>query len=107
MNGRYLIPANASRGKLLFGYFRPLDLGIFLVGVAVTFILLLVYQEEMNNLAVAIMCLVPGFICIFLVIPIPYQHNVLVFLQEMYRFYTNEQRFRWKGWCSYNGEEKK
>jgi hypothetical protein len=107
MNGRYLIPANASRGKLLFGYFRPLDLGIFLTGIGISFILLLIFQNEMNNTWLAIGCLIPAFICIFLVIPIPYQHNVLVFFQEMHRFYSSNQKFRWKGWCSYNGEENK
>ena len=107
MNGRYLIPANASRGKLYFGYFRGIDLAIFLTGVGITFILLLIFQNELNNTWIAISCLIPALICLFLVMPIPYQHNVLVFFQEMHRFYSNNQKFRWKGWCSYNGEENK
>ena len=49
MNG-YLIPANANRGKLIFGFFRPVDLIVFGIGVATTFILILIFQIDMYNL---------------------------------------------------------
>ena len=98
MDDSYLIPANANRGKLIFGYFRPIDLIIFAIGVSISFILLLVLQEEMSNTG----------ICTLLVLPIPYQHNVLVLLQAIYNYYfVNQQRYKWRGWCFKYGEDKK
>ena len=41
MNGRYIIPANSKSGQLLFNIFRPIDLGIIVTGVFITFILLI------------------------------------------------------------------
>lgn len=108
MDGNYLIPANANRGKLIFGYFRPVDLGIFLVGVLITLMLLFLFQNEMSNTWVAIATLLPAGIGIFLVLPIPYQHNVLVLLQAIYNFYfVNRQMYFWRGWCSKDGDSKK
>ena len=37
----YLIPANTKRGKLILGYFRMIDMIILGVGIAITFVLLL------------------------------------------------------------------
>lgn len=108
MDGNYLIPANANRGKLILGYFRTIDLIIFLTGVGLTFFLLLIFQNEMSNTLIAILTLIPAGICTLLVIPIPYQHNILVVLQAMYSFYfVNQQRFIWRGWCYKNGDVKK
>ena len=107
MDGNYLIPANANRGKLILGYFRPIDLIIFVCGVLVTFILLLIFQNEMSNTWIAIATLLPAGICTLLVLPIPYQHNVLVILQAMYNFYfVNQQRYKWRGWCFKYGDKK-
>ena len=91
MDGNYLIPANANRGKLILGYFRTIDLIIFLTGVGLTFFLLLIFQNEMSNTLIAILTLIPAGICTLLVIPIPYQHNILVVLQAMYSFYFVNQ----------------
>lgn len=107
MDDNYLIPANANRGKLLFGYFRPIDLIIFLVGVFASLILLFILQNEMHNTWVAVVTLIPAGICILLVIPVPNQHNVLVLLQEIYRFYfVNQQTYKWRGWCFKYGDKK-
>ena len=107
MDDQYLIPANANRGKLILGYFRGIDLIIFSSGVIVSFILLLIFQNEMHNTWVAVATLIPAGICTLLVLPIPYQHNVLVVLQAMYRFYfVNQQKFKWKGWCFLDGNKK-
>ncbi len=104
----YLIPANANRGKLILGYFRPIDLIIFLIGVTTSFILLLIFQNEMSNIWIAISTLLPAGICTLLVVPIPYQHNVLVILQAIYNFYfVNQQRYIWRGWCFKDGEIKR
>ena len=109
MDGRYLIPANANRGKLIFGYFRPLDLGIFATGIVITLILLFLLQDYMSNTLIAIATLLPAAICMLLVLPIPNQHNVLVLLQAIYKFYfVNRQKYVWRGWCgSYEKKKKK
>ena len=107
MDDNYLIPANANRGKLILGYFRPIDLIIFLIGVFTSFILLLIFQNQMSNTIIAIGTLLPAGICTLLVLPIPYQHNVLVILQAMYNFYfVNQQRYKWRGWCFKYGDKK-
>ncbi len=106
MDNNYLIPANANRGKLILGYFRPIDLIIFAIGVVCTLILLFIYQESMSNTWIALSTLIPAGIAIFLVLPIPYQHNILVLLQEIYRFYfVNRQRYIWRGWCNNYGKD--
>lgn len=108
MDDNYLIPANANRGKLILGYFRPIDLIIFLIGVGTSFILLLIFQNKMSNTLIALSTLIPAGICTLLVVPIPYQHNVLVILQAMYNFYfVNQQTYKWRGWCFRYGEDKK
>ena len=106
MDDNYLVPANAKRGKLLFGYFRPVDLVILIVGIAITLILLLIFQNQMSNNWIAIGTLIPFGIAVFLVLPIPNQHNMLVLLQAIYNFYfVNRQKYVWKGWCGMYGED--
>ena len=97
----YLIPANANRGRLILGYFRPIDLIIFVVGLSITLVLLLIFQNYIDNTVVAILLLMPVLISLLLVLPIPYQHNILVLLGAIYNFYfVNRQRYIWKGWCA-------
>ncbi len=99
----YLIPANANRGKLILGYFRGIDLAIFLIGIAITFILMMVL--EMSSTWMAIISILPALICGFLVIPIPYYHNILVFLGEMRNYYKSIRIYHWKGWCYKDGNK--
>ena len=48
----------------------------------------------------------PVMISGLLVMPIPYYHNGLVFLQELYLYFTRQSRYIWRGWCAwYDGEE--
>lgn len=106
MENNYLIPANANRGKLILGFFRGIDLIIFGSGAGLTLILLFALQKYMTNIAIAIATMLPVLVTGFLVIPVPYQHNVLVFLQNFYKFYfVNRQRYYWKGWCNEYGDE--
>ncbi len=106
MNNNYLIPANANRGKLIMGFFRPIDLIIFGSGAGATFLLIMLFQNNMQEMGVAILVLLPVLVTGFLVIPVPNQHNILVFIQNMYNFYfVNRQRFYWKGWCNDYGED--
>lgn len=101
----YLIPANTNRGKLILGFFRPIDLFIFSGGVISTFILVLILQNMMDNVVVAIIVLLPALVCGFLVLPFPHQHNMLVVITNAYNFYfVNRQRYIWKGWCNDYGE---
>ena len=105
MDGNYLIPANTKRGKLILGWFRPFDLYLFGAGLLTTFILIAFLP--LSNLGVTIFCLAPGVITGFLVMPVPYYHNILVILLEAYDFITNRQRYKWKGWCYRNVVKRK
>ena len=97
MNNQFLIPANTKRGQLILGWFRPFDLALFGCGILVT--LLLLAFLPLDSLAVTILTLSPAVITGFLVIPVPYYHNMLNIIVEMYEFLTNRQTYRWKGWC--------
>ena len=105
MNG-YLIPANSNRGKLILGFFRPIDLIVFGSGIFVTIILLLIFQNDLASLSVALGVLSPTFITCFLVLPIPNQHNVMVVIGNIYNFFfVDRRRYIWKGWCCLDGKE--
>lgn len=102
----FLIPANANRGKLIFGFFRKIDLIVFGSGIVTTLILLFVFQSYISSGFVAFMVLAPALFTGFLVLPIPNQHNVMVVIGNIYRFYfVDRTRFVWKGWCSLDGKE--
>ena len=103
---QYLIPANSNRGKLIFGFFRPVDLIVFGIGIFITFILLLIFQNDMSNLATALGVLSPALITCFLVLPVPNQHNVMVVIGNVYNFFfVDRRRYVWKGWCCLDGKE--
>lgn len=106
MENNYLIPANANRGKLIMGFLRPIDAIIFGTGAGTTLLLLLTLQNYMSDVTVAICTMLPALVTGFLVIPMPYYHNILVFLQNFYRFYfVNRKEYYWRGWCSRYGEK--
>ena len=94
---QYLIPANSKKSQLIFNTFRPIDLAILVIGFCTSVILLLLD----DNMAVKAMFLklAPVLVCGFLVVPIPFYHNVLTFLIEMYRYFTRPTRYLWRGWC--------
>lgn len=100
MYDNYLIPANTKRGQLIFGFFRPFDLYLLLAGILITFVLMAFLP--ISSTVVAILCISPGLIAAFLVMPVPYYHNMLVIILECYDFLTNRQKYRWKGWCYRN-----
>lgn len=93
----YLIPANTKRGQLILGIFRPFDLWLFGGGCLVTVILLAFLP--LSSTVVTILILSPALISAFLVMPVPYYHNMLNVIVEAYEFFTNRQTYRWKGWC--------
>ena len=95
----YLIPANSKRGQLIFNIFRPVDLVIFLIGVILTFLLLMIVQD--GSTWGMILKLVPAMISALLIMPMPNQHNVLVFLSAILKYFTSQQKYKWKGWSIY------
>ncbi len=99
MNNSYLIPANSKKGTLILNIFRQVDILIFGTGILVS-LLMLIFLNTSNLLLVILSCL-PGAITGVLVFPIPNYHNVLVVLQCIFEFYTERQKFEWKGWCFY------
>ncbi len=109
MENNYLIPANANKGKLIMGLFRPLDAAIFGIGCLVTLAGLFLLQNMLTKISVAVLVMLPALVTGFLVIPIPYQHNILVFIQCMMRFLKEKQEYTyvWKGWCADRGEEER
>ena len=105
MYDQYLIPANTKRGKLILGWFRPFDLILFGTGIWMTMIFLAFIP--MDNVMVTIIVLAPAVITGFLVVPVPYYHNILNIVVEMYQFYTGRRQYLWKGWCYKSGSVKK
>lgn len=101
----YLIPANSKKSLLKFGMFNTVDLVLLIIGVGITFGLMMILP--INNFVVAIIALTPGVISAFLVFPIPNYHNVRTVIKNAIEFYTTRQKFIWKGWCFENGEASK
>jgi hypothetical protein len=101
----YLIPANTKRGQLILGLFRPFDLWLFGGGILVTLILLAFLP--LTNTWVTILILCPALITGFLVMPVPYYHNMLNIIVELYEYLTERQTYRWKGWCYKSGKKSK
>ncbi len=101
MNNKYLIPANTKRGQLILSIFRPIDLGIFVTGILITFIILIFMgTTSSGDIVSTTLSLLPGLIGAALVIPLPNYHNFLVAIQEVIHFYTNNRSYRWRGWCA-------
>ena len=93
----YLIPGNTKNGLLILGIFRTSDLIILISGV-VTTVAILAFIPITTTLG-TILSLAPWIICGVLVTPIPYYHNVLNIIIEIYDYLTSRQTYRWKGWC--------
>ncbi len=93
----YLIPANSKKSALILGLFKPADLIILSIGVVISFILLLTLPIE--QMVYTIIALLPGLICVFLVFPLAYYHNVRKFISIFVTYLTSRQKYVWKGWC--------
>lgn len=103
MNG-YLIPANSKKSLLIFNLFRLFDLIMFGAGLLVTLLMLVIF--DLDNIWITAMVLAPACITGFLVMPVPNYHNIFTILQNAWQFFTNNQRYVWKGWCFTDGKEK-
>lgn len=98
MNG-YLVPANSKKGMLILNLFRDIDLIILGGGILVT-LFALMFVDTTNILSI-IICLSPALVCILLVLPVPYYHNVLCAIESIIDFYSNRRKYIWKGWSFY------
>ena len=104
----YLIPANSKKGQLMFGIFRPIDLSVLIGGGFVTLLMMFVVPGE--GFMTLVLKLLPLTLCVLLVVPIPYYHNVLVFIEEAIIFILEPKQYCWKGWCArseYGEQDKK
>ena len=101
----YIIPANSKKSQLIFNVFRPIDLfGILLPGALLTVIFLFVFPGD--SISAIVIKLAPVSLALFLVMPIPFYHNVLVYLREVYIYFSSQKRYYWRGWCaSYVGSD--
>ena len=100
----YIIPANSKKSQLIFNVFRPIDLfGILLPGALLTVFLFLFPGDSISAIIIK---LAPVSLALFLVMPIPFYHNVLVYLREVYIYFSSQRRYYWRGWCaSYVGSD--
>ena len=101
----FLIPANAKKSMLIFGLFTKFDLILFLTGVGLSLLLLMILPVE--QIAMAIIALLPALITGFLVMPVPNYYNMRTLLSSAIQFFMNQRKFKWKGWCVPHGEDKK
>lgn len=100
----YLVPANAKKSTLILGFFTPLDLIIFGIGVAFTLVMLLVIQS--TSFKTLVLIVLPALASATLVLPVPYYHNVLQLLINIFNFFFSQRKYRWKGWCILDDEQK-
>ena len=95
---QYLIPANSKKSMLILGYFTPVDLVVFIMGVAFTMILLFIVQT--STIKLLLLVILPALISALLVLPVPHYHNVMQLLTNFYDYYTKNRKYCWKGWCA-------
>ena len=96
MNGS-LVPANTKKSMLIFGMLRPIDAIILGVGISISVILLIIFNNA-GTIITLVSC-IPMLVCLGLVMPIPNYHNTLVALQSILRYYQERRNYIWRGWC--------
>ena len=74
MEDNFLIPANSKKSQLILGFFTPVDLFIFALGLIYSITLLIVVQT--TKIHIMLFIILPALISTFLVLPVPYYHNV-------------------------------
>ncbi len=96
----YMIPANSKKSMLILGFFTYIDLGLFVSGAVTTLFLLLIFN--VTTIAALILMLLPLLITSFLIMPVPYYHNVLQFITNILTYFLGRRNYYWKGWCVNN-----
>ena len=104
-DGTYLIPANSKKGELIFGFLRPIDLGILSIGLAATIILAV--MVPLDNTVMLIMALLPLITAVLLIAPIPNHHNVLVMIITIIQFFSNFHKKHFFAYINKKSEIKK
>lgn len=99
---QYLIPANSKKSMLILGYFTPVDLVIFVMGILFTVILL--FMIKSSTFVLLLLVISPALISAFLILPVPHYHNMLQLITNFYDFMTKNRRYYWKGWCATSEE---
>lgn len=97
MEDRFLIPANSKKSMLILGFFTVVDLVLFGIGVVITLFMLIVFQTSSWKLL--IIEIIPALVSTFLVLPVPYYHNMLQLLTNLFNFIFKNRKYYWKGWC--------
>jgi len=97
VDDNYLIPANSKKSMLILGFFTMTDLIIFGSGVGLSLLLLIMAHNA--GLKILILILIPGLVSTFLVLPVPYYHNMLQLIKNVWSFIFKRRRYYWKGWC--------
>ena len=100
-NNNYLIPANSKKSQLILGFFTPIDLIIFSIGVVFSVILLMLIKSD--NIAVMLLLASPALVATFLVAPVQHYHNIMTLIGNIYRFFTGRKKYYWRGWCVRDG----
>lgn len=95
-NNKYLIPANSKKSMLIFGFFTLVDLIVLGVGVGLTFLLILLLDA--STISMSLVIAFPAILSAFLIMPIPYYHNILTFITNMYLYLINRRKYYWRGW---------
>ena len=98
----YLIPANSKKSMLILGYFTPVDLVVFLMGILFTVILLFMVQT--STIIILFLVIAPALISAFLILPVPHYHNMMQLLTNFYDYSTKNKKYCWKGWCATSEE---
>ncbi len=104
MEDNYLIPANSKKSILILGFFTPIDLVIFSIGLVFTIAMLVIVQS--GNIKTMLLIITPALISTFLVLPVPYYHNMLQLITNIFDFFGKNRRYYWKGWCATKDDDK-
>ena len=99
---QYLIPANSKRSMLILSLFAPIDLVIGGIGAGITSILIMIVKVETTT--DILMVLAPVLIAAVMIIPVPNHRNVWQLTANILYYYTNQRKYRWRGWCMLHGE---
>lgn len=94
----YLIPANSKKSQLYFGLFKGIDFVVMLIGFSIAVPVLIIVKTD--TLWGLMLKLLPLAITLFLVVPIPFYHNIRVAIREVYQYIMSPKRYYWRGWCA-------
>ncbi len=95
---QYIIPANSKRSQLIFSIFTWTDIAIVIGGSFISLLLMLIISGD--EIYMLVIKLLPLAIALFLVVPIPNYHNVLIFIREAMLYIMSDKEYIWKGWCA-------